>query len=95
MSGGLKSIADAVWDIVLLDVQLPDGNGLEFLPRFIESVSAPEVIIITGLGDPDGAEITILRGGWSDIEKPDILKDLSLHLARAISVPGRKEYNTT
>ncbi len=91
LTDGLKSITEAVWDVVLLDVQLPDGNGLEFLPHFIESASLPEVIIITGLGDPDGAEKTILRGGWSYIEKPDILKDLSLHLTRAIQYRAEKK----
>jgi len=33
---------------VLLDVMMPDGNGLEVLPRFVASPPRPEVIIITG-----------------------------------------------
>ncbi len=88
---GLGNVADTNWDVVLLDVLLPDGNGLEYLSRFIEAPSAPEVIIITGRGDQDGAEKTILRGGWSYIEKPDVLKDLSLHLARAIQYRVEKK----
>lgn len=90
LSAGLKSASDIHLDVVLLDVQLPDGNGLEVLPRFIEAPSSPEVIIITGMGDPDGAEKAILRGVWSYIPKPDVLKDLSLHISRAIQYRQEK-----
>ena len=39
-------------DVVFLDVQLPDGNGLLLLPSIHATPSAPEVIIITGFGQP-------------------------------------------
>jgi len=53
------------FDVVLLDVELPDGNGLEYIPRFKNSPSEPEVIIITGQGEADGAECAVLSGAWS------------------------------
>ncbi len=45
---GLEKSMHELCDVVLLDVRLPDGNGLEFLPRFKNTTSSPEVIIITG-----------------------------------------------
>ena len=48
----------------------PDGNGLMLLPDHNATPSAPEVIIITGYGSPDGAELAIKNGAWDFIEKP-------------------------
>lgn len=72
------------YDVILLDVQLPDGNGLEHIAGFKRSRSEPEVIIITGQGEADGAERAILSGAWSYIAKPHVIRELDLHLARAL-----------
>ena len=53
---GLKKVSSGSFDLVFLDVRLPDGNGLEAIPKIREASSLPEVIIITGEGDPDGAD---------------------------------------
>lgn len=50
------------FDVVYLDVRLPDGDGLEALPRLRFGDAPPEVIIITGEGDPDGAELATRSG---------------------------------
>ena len=84
LSDGLELIKHRPIDLVLLDVQLPDGNGLEYLPQFTGAASAPEVIIITGHGEADGAEKAIMSGAWSYIEKPYVIRDLPLHLSRAL-----------
>ncbi len=34
LSKGLEQVLSGAYDIVLLDVQLPDGNGLEYIPNF-------------------------------------------------------------
>ena len=72
------------YDIILLDVKMPDGNGLEQLPRLKTVPSAPEVMIITGAGNPDGAELAIKSGAWCYLEKATIIKDLVLPLTRAL-----------
>lgn len=91
LSDGLESITNNSFDILLLDVQLPDGNGLEYLPRFAAAPSSPETIIITGHGDPDGAEKAIISGAWSYIEKPDVITNLDLHLTRALQYRKEKK----
>jgi two-component system, NtrC family, response regulator len=81
---GLMAVGSESCDVVFLDVRLPDGNGLEVLPRIQASPSAPEVIIITGFGDPDGAELAIKNGAWDYIEKTSSIKTITLCLVRAL-----------
>lgn len=90
LNEGLQQVSCNEYDVVLLDVQLPDGNGLEFLPRLKNAPSMPEVIIITGHGEADGAEKAILSGAWSYIEKPHVIRELSLQLTRALQYRSEK-----
>jgi two-component system NtrC family response regulator len=84
LEDGLRKTAEDSFDVVFLDVRLPDGNGLDGLPAILKSFSAPEVIIMTGRGDPDGAEIAIKNGAWDYIEKPSSLNTMILPLVRAL-----------
>lgn len=88
---GLKKTSQAGYDVILLDVGLPDGNGLEAIPRFRKSASTPEVIIFTSQGDPDGAELAIKSGAWDYIEKPSSLEKISLPISRAFQYRGEKK----
>jgi two-component system, NtrC family, response regulator len=78
-----QAVADT-FDVVLLDVNLPDGNGLDLLPKLKKIISPPEVIIITGAGDPDGAELAIRTGAWDYIEKTASAQKMMLSLIRAM-----------
>jgi two-component system, NtrC family, response regulator len=81
--GLLKTAGDA-YDIVFLDVHLPDGNGLDGIQKIRSSRSEPEVIIMTGRGDPDGAEMAIKNGAWDYIEKPSSISNMLLPMVRAL-----------
>jgi len=91
------TIADALrlcheeqYDVVFLDVWLPDGDGLSIIPELKKSSSEPEIIIMTGHGDPDGAEIAIKSGAWCYLEKSSIAKELILPLTRALQYREEK-----
>ncbi|MGD9950510.1 MAG: sigma-54-dependent transcriptional regulator [Desulfobulbus sp.] len=84
LAKGLREAVDGNFDIVLLDVYLPDGNGLDIIDQLRGVSSKPQVIIITGQGDPDGAEMAIRHGAWCYLEKNSIIKEISLPLARAL-----------
>jgi len=88
---GLKKISQSAFDVVFLDVRLPDGNGLEVLGEIRETPSSPDVIIITGEGDPDGAEIAIKNGAWDYLQKPLSLGTVSLTFSRIIQYRQVKE----
>jgi two-component system NtrC family response regulator len=87
---GLASVFSHPFDLVFLDVRLPDGNGLEELPRVQAAPSLPEVIIMTGFGDPDGAELAIRHGAWDYLQKPANLDALTLTLSRALQYREEK-----
>jgi two-component system, NtrC family, response regulator len=79
------------YDVVFLDINMPDGSGLGVLSRIRQTGSAPEVIIITGLGDPDGAEIAIRNGAWDYIQKSSSIKEITLALIRALQYRDEKK----
>jgi two-component system NtrC family response regulator len=79
------------FDLIFLDVRLPDGSGLDLLPRLRALPSEPEVVIITGAGDPDGAELAILSGAWDYIEKKASQEALRLACLRALRFREKKQ----
>jgi two-component system NtrC family response regulator len=84
MSEGRRSVEEGLFDIVFLDVRLPDGYGLDLVPNALRSRSEPEVIIITGNVDPDGAELAMKSGVWDYLKKPFARKELEFHVSRAM-----------
>src|SRR5208282_1476466 len=90
IESGFKKASSEPFDVVFLDIRMPDGNGLDLLPKIHELPSQPEVIIITGLGDPDGAEIAIKNGAWDYIEKSSSTKEMSLPFVRALQYREEK-----
>ena len=78
------------YDVIFLDVRLPDGNGLDILPLIKDMSSVPEVIIITGHGDSDSAELAMKSGVWDFIQKPCSLSSMRLVLTRAIQYREKK-----
>jgi two-component system nitrogen regulation response regulator NtrX len=77
----LALLSDAVYDVVLLDIWLPDRDGLEALGdiRQMDSASVPEVVIISGHGTIEAAVRATKLGAYDFLEKP-------LSLARTLIV---------
>jgi two-component system NtrC family response regulator len=91
LAEGLELAGAQEFDVVFLDVRMPDGNGLEMLPRLAGTAAEPEVIIITGFGEPDGAELAIKSGAWDYIEKGSSVKEMTLSLERALQYRAEKK----
>lgn len=95
LASGLERALRQTLDIVFLDVRLPDGDGLSILPQLMAQELPPAVIIITGKGDPDGAELAIGNGAWDYIEKTHSIQQIMLTLNRALDYQSkRKECRT-
>lgn len=90
IAAGLKALQEEQFDVVFLDIRLPDGNGLNALPQIRSAKDAPEVIILTGRGDPDGAELAIQGGVWDYLVKPTPIKQTTLTLKRALQYREEK-----
>lgn len=84
------ALDESDFDVVFLDVRLPDGNGLDLIPRVKEQASDPELIIMTGLSDPDGAELAVRNGAWDYIQKTGSSEGLQLSFKRALTFRRNK-----
>jgi two-component system, NtrC family, response regulator AtoC len=72
--------------VILLDIQLPDGSGLDFLSEIKKDHRDTVVVIITGNVDVHST-ISALRGGAHDfIEKPIRLEELRVTLRNALEL---------
>lgn len=84
LSRGIDKVESDNFDVVFLDVGMPDGNGLQVINTIRATPSEPEVIIITGAGDADGAEMAIKNGAWDYLQKPISLMEITLPLKRVL-----------
>ncbi|MCG8530685.1 MAG: sigma-54 dependent transcriptional regulator [Desulfovibrionales bacterium] len=81
---GKQLAAQEEYAAIFLDVCLPDGDGLSLLPQLKAQEPSPEVIIITGAGEPEGAAQAIAGGAWEYIQKSDSIRQIAKTLERAI-----------
>lgn len=68
----LAEIDDQTAGVLLLDVRLPDMNGLDVQARLVDMKSNLSIIVITGHGDVPMAVQAIKAGAVNFIEKPFI-----------------------
>jgi DNA-binding NtrC family response regulator len=57
-------------DVVLLDVNLPDGNGIDFLAAQHEKLSESIVLVFTADGRVEDAVRAMKLGAWDFLSKP-------------------------
>jgi two-component system repressor protein LuxO len=57
-------------DIILLDIELPDGNGMDLLEQIGELKHPPKVIVMTAHGSSDMAVQAIQKGAFDFLTKP-------------------------
>ena len=81
-----EALARATFHLVLLDVRLPDGNGLELLADIKASLPATQVVILTAFGTVQEAIESIKRGAHDFLTKPCKLAELEAVLERALEV---------
>jgi len=68
---GLKKLEQAEIDVVLCDVKLPDGSGVDLVKKIKEKFPAVEIILMTAYGNiPDGVQ-AIKNGAFDYITKGD------------------------
>jgi len=86
---GLALLAAEGADAVLLDIGLPDMDGMDVLRRIASSPSAPPVIMLTALTDIRLVKEALREGAYDYIAKPYALPELLGTLRRAVANAGR------
>src|ERR1039457_1408152 len=71
-------------DVILLDLKLPDANGLDLLPEIKKTWPDTEVIVLTGEATFDAAVQATKRGAYHFQNKPFDTKTLLLSVERAL-----------
>ncbi|HVO59469.1 MAG TPA: sigma-54 dependent transcriptional regulator [Terriglobales bacterium] len=83
---GLERIGDRAFDLVLLDLALPDRNGLDLLAELREQDADLSVMMITAYGTVDNAVRAMQSGAVNFIQKPwdneKLLADVRAAVAR-------------
>ena len=75
-------------DVVLLDLGLPDGHGLDFYERNRERLEGSVVIVMTALGQVGEAVRAMKLGALDFLSKPVDLAELVALVNRSLTVRG-------
>ena len=86
----MRWIAEGRGDVVISDVMMPDGNGLEMLPKIQEDRPGMPVIVISAQNTIMTAIKANEAGAYDYLPKPFDLPDLMKRTARALDASGTK-----
>ncbi len=80
-------------DLMLLDVNMPDGSGLDFLTEVNAHERPPLVVIITAHGSERTAATAIKSGAYDYLAKPFEIDDLRLIVKNALETLSLRREN--
>jgi DNA-binding NtrC family response regulator len=90
-----QAFSEAQPDVVLLDIKLPDADGLELLPQIKKQWPETEVIVVTGNATFDAAVEATKRGAYHFLNKPIETQGLLVTVERALEHKQQNEENST
>jgi len=81
LSEGLSELEDTDYDLLFLDLNLPDSSGLDTLDRVVEEGPGIPIVVLTGLEERGAAVEAIQHGAQDYLPKPRLDAD---RLARSL-----------
>jgi len=85
ISEALAAATSAQFDLVLLDVRLPDRDGLSALPDLRTHLNEVPVVVMTAYGDLSTAVSAVRQGAFEYLIKPFDLATVERVIARALA----------
>jgi len=85
LSEARDKLSSEFFHIVLLDVWMPDGDGVEFINTIKELSPDTVVVVITGHGSVDMAVKALKQGAFDFVEKPFSIDRILITLKHAYS----------
>jgi DNA-binding NtrC family response regulator len=82
-STALRKLMGSSFDIILLDIVMPEVDGLSMLKKLKNDPSSPAIIVLTGRATIDTAVGAMKAGAYDYLTKPYKLDELSIVINRA------------
>ncbi|NWF76434.1 MAG: sigma-54-dependent Fis family transcriptional regulator [Nitrospirae bacterium] len=96
LSKSKEAVSSQRFDAIILDLNLPDGNGLDWIPELREIHPDVALVIITGYGDIPVAVEAMRRGADNFLTKPVNMADLDVFLRKSLEIGNlRRKHLTT
>ncbi|MGJ9417051.1 sigma-54-dependent transcriptional regulator [Massilia sp. CMS3.1] len=80
-----RHVADNSYALVLTDMRLPDGLGLE-LVREVSSTTKTPIAVITAFGSAENAVVALKAGAFDYVSKPVVLDELRVMVRSALKL---------
>ncbi len=81
---GIEKTKKSKFDVILLDIKLPDLNGIQVLEQMKKIDPEIEVIMITGYGSIESATESLKKGAYDYIQKPVSSDKIVIVIEKAI-----------
>ncbi len=83
------------YDVILLDIRLPDGNGLDLLKQLRDRAHAAQVIVISGEGTTQEAFNATQIGAFDFVEKPFTPERILVSVRRCLEFNRMEKTNAS
>ena len=84
---GLDRALEGAYDLLILDVTMPQVDGFEICRRYRENKGEAPVLMLTGKSEIADKEVGFCAGADDYITKPFSIKELSLRVTAALRRP--------
>lgn len=82
-TAALKQLREHVFDVALVDINMPGLDGLEVLRQLRDEAEPPEVVIMTGDGTVDTAITAVKLGAYDYVTKPYRMEEIEVVVQKA------------
>jgi len=94
VAGALEALKHGGFDVALLDLNVPDGSGIDVLKAIAEEGLPTEAIILTGNATVSNAIETMKLGAYDFLTKPARMDELQALVAKAAEKSRLRQENT-